>query len=102
VGVHNFFPQFFRQPSIRKQWRFFFYSVHSGGEIDLVLDNGRERIAVEFKASSAPQVSAKFVAALKDVGIGRAWIVAPVNRTYPSSNGITVGAPGDFIHSCAS
>jgi len=90
------------QPSIRKQWRFFFYSVHSGGEIDLVLDDGRERIAVEFKASSAPQVSTKFVAALKDACIGRGWIVAPVNRTYPSSNGITVGAPGDFIRSCAS
>jgi predicted AAA+ superfamily ATPase len=84
-------------PQVKKRWRFYFYSVHSGGEIDLVLDDGRERIAIEFKVSGAPDVPKGFLTALKDTGITIAWIVAPVERLYPAGNGVTVGTPHDFI-----
>ena len=84
-------------PHVKKRWQFFFYSVHSGGEIDLVLDNGRERIAVEFKVSSAPDVPQSFLTALTDTGISVAWIVAPVEKMYPAGNGVMVGTPGNFI-----
>jgi hypothetical protein len=85
------------QPGLGKKWRPFFYGTHSGGEIDLVLDDGRERIAVEFKASSAPDITGTFLTALKDTGIKHAWIIAPVSRSYPSKHGITIGSPMDFI-----
>jgi len=89
------------QPEIRKKCRFSFYSVHSGGEIDLILDTGTERIAVEFKASSAPEIPRNYRTALSDTGIEKAWIVAPVRTMYPSTNGITVGSPLDFIRYCS-
>jgi predicted AAA+ superfamily ATPase len=56
-------------PHVKKEWRFFFYSVHNCGEIDLVLDDGRERIAVEFKVSGAPNVPISLLTALNDTGI---------------------------------
>ncbi|MBN1578117.1 MAG: ATP-binding protein [Chitinispirillaceae bacterium] len=84
-------------PHVKKRWQFYFYSVHSGGEIDLVLDDGRERVAVEFKVSSAPDVPENFLSALKDTGITSAWIVAPVERSYPAGNGVMVGTPEDFL-----
>ena len=84
-------------PGVKKRWQFYFYNVHSGGEIDLVLDDGRERIAVEFKVSSAPDVPKGLLTALNDTGITVAWIVAPVERQYPAGNGVMVGAPADFM-----
>jgi len=84
---------------INRHWRFFFYAAHSGGEIDLILENGRDRIAVEFKASSAPDVPSRLQTAMADIEIERAWIVAPVNRLYPHSDAITVGTPTDFVTS---
>ncbi|HRZ89310.1 MAG TPA: DUF4143 domain-containing protein, partial [Spirochaetia bacterium] len=85
------------QAAVRKKYRCFFYGVHSGGEIDLVLDDGSEKIAVEFKASSAPDVPGKYITALGALGITRAWIVAPVKTNYPAAHGIMVGPPMDLI-----
>lgn len=84
-------------PAVTKRFRTYFYSVHSGGEIDLILDDGINRIAVEFKSSSAPEVPPLLAGALEDTGISTAWIVAPVNSVYPAGKGIMVGAPGDAV-----
>jgi predicted AAA+ superfamily ATPase len=46
--------------SISKDWQPSFYRTQAGAEIDLVLENGKERIGVEFKANTAPTVSAGF------------------------------------------
>lgn len=85
------------QPKLRKKYRFFFYSVHSGGEIDLVLDNGSEKIAIEFKASSAPEIPRRFSAACREINTEQKWIIAPVNRMYPARDGLMIGSPMDFI-----
>jgi hypothetical protein len=52
----------------------------NGAEIDLVLTKGKRQIAVECKASSAPEVGKGFWSALKDLGIKKAWIGAPVKE----------------------
>jgi predicted AAA+ superfamily ATPase len=52
--------------------RFSFYRTSNGAEIDLVLEKGNERMAVEFKASSAPRVERGFRNAMDDLGISRA------------------------------
>jgi predicted AAA+ superfamily ATPase len=85
------------EPAIAKRWRPFFYGAHGGGEIDLILDSGLQRVAVEFKASSSPTITRDFYAALADTGIETAWIVAPVVRPYPAGKGIMVGTPRDCI-----
>ena len=75
-------------------WEPFFYRTANGTEIDLVLVKGRERVAVECKASAAPQVSRGFKNALEDLNIETAWIIAPVDDAYPVASNATV-APLD-------
>jgi predicted AAA+ superfamily ATPase len=83
--------QIIATPGIPDRWKAFFYRSHQGEEIDLVLDNGRSRIAVECKASSAPEVPKGLHIARHDLGISTSWIVAPVEKSYPAGDGIMVG-----------
>ncbi|MFL6200175.1 MAG: ATP-binding protein [Thermoanaerobaculia bacterium] len=71
-------------------WQPGFYRTAAGAELDLVLERGRRRIAVECKASMAPTVSRGFWSALEDLGIDEAWVVAPVAEPYPLRKGVTV------------
>jgi len=73
-----------------RQWRPYFYRSASGAEIDLVLEKGRKRLAVEAKASSSPEVKRSFFNALEDAKIDEAWILAPVDESYPYRKGVTV------------
>lgn len=74
-------------------WKPYFYRSASGAEIDLILEKGLKRIALEIKASSAPDVKKSFWTALKDLNISKAWIVAPVETAYPYKNGVHVISP---------
>jgi len=74
-------------------WKPHFYRSASGAEIDLIMEKGLKRIALEVKASTAPEVRRSFWTALKDLGITKAWIVAPVETMYPYKNGVNVIPP---------
>jgi uncharacterized protein len=85
-------------PGIADRWKSSFYRSHTGEEIDLVLDDGSRRVAVEFKSSSAPLPPGKgTLTALKDLAIEDAWVVAPVLRTYTTANEVTVAGIGEFL-----
>lgn len=73
-----------------QSWRYYFYRTADGNELDLILEKGEERYAIECKASATPKVSRGFWIALKDLNISQAWIIAPVNETYPIANNVTV------------
>jgi uncharacterized protein len=79
------------------RWTPAFFKTAVGAEIDLVLTKGRKRIAVECKASSAPEVEKGFWNALKDLGIKEAWIIAPVKESYPVAKGVFVANLQDFL-----
>ena len=49
-------------------WRGAYYRTAKGAEVDLVLEKGRRRIAIECKASAAPQLTQGFWSAMKDIG----------------------------------
>jgi hypothetical protein len=78
-------------------WKTSFYRTSSGNEIDLVLEKGRRRVAVECKASSAPELTRGFRQALLDLEVSEAWIVAPVRESYPAGNGVTVAPLPRFL-----
>jgi hypothetical protein len=78
-------------------WRPYFYRAASGAELDLVLEKGRRRIAVECKASAAPAVGPAFWSALSDLGIDEAWVVAPVREGYPLGRGARVAPLLEFL-----
>ena len=79
-------------------WNPSFYRTIAGAEIDLILTKGTKKIGIEFKASSAPQITKGFWNALRDLKLDNAWIVAPVNDTYPLRENVFVTSLGDLIN----
>ena len=73
-----------------------FFRTIRGAEIDLVLEQGGSRIAVEFKVSSAARPSRGCWTALEDLNIERAWIIAPVQKSFPL-RGARVSPLPDFL-----
>jgi predicted AAA+ superfamily ATPase len=78
-------------------WQPFFYRTATGNEIDLILEKGGRRVAVECKVSTAPQVSKGWWHALEDLNIQEAWIIAPVQERYPLKRNMHVCPLGKFI-----
>ena len=73
-----------------------FFRTVRGAEIDLVLEQGRSRVAVEFKAIAAAKPMRGFWTALQDLNIKRAWIISPIQESYPL-HGAQVSSIQDFI-----
>jgi len=67
-----------------------FYRTSAGAEIDLILRKGRRTLAFELKSSTVPKVSKGFWNALDDISPDEAYVVAPVNASYPIKEGVMV------------
>ena len=67
-----------------------FYRTAAGAEVDLVIEHGAKKVAVEIKFSSAPKPTKGFWQALDDLRVTRAFVVAPVPRRYPLAAGVDV------------
>ena len=80
-------------------WHGYFYRTATGVELDLVLEKGRKRIAVECKLSAAPEVGQGFWTALSDLEISEGWIIAPVKQSYPLKKGVMVASLHEFVES---
>lgn len=72
------------------RWEAFFFRTSTGTECDLVLQRGRRRLAIECKASTAPQLTPDFHRATEDLRPESTWVVAPVREAYPVGKTITV------------
>lgn len=75
------------------EWKSYFYRSATGDEIDLLLEKGHRRIAIEIKASTSPEVTSGFWRALDDLNVDKAVIVAPVESPYPYKGDIQVLPP---------
>ena len=60
----------------------YFYSVHSGPELDLFMLKGGRRIGVEFKREDAPRLTHSMVTALADLKLHRLSVIYPGARRY--------------------
>lgn len=67
-----------------------FYRTAAGAEIDLVLEFGLERWAIEIKHSSAPKPSRGFYEGCKDVKATRKMLIYPGTETYMLKNDVCV------------
>jgi uncharacterized protein len=74
----------------------YFWSVHAGAEIDLLLLDRGQRIGIEFKYSEAPTVTRSMRAAAETLRLGRLWIVTPGNGCYPLEPDVTVCGLASF------
>ena len=67
----------------------FFWRTHAGAEIDLLVAQGDKLLGIEFKASSAPKVTAGSRTAIEDLGLERLYVVHPGPHRFKISEDIT-------------
>jgi predicted AAA+ superfamily ATPase len=80
------------------EWRTSFFRASSGEEVDLILEHGRRRLAFEFKASAAPQLTKGFFGVIKVLGPSRTWIVCPLDgEGYAIRAGVRVAGIGETL-----
>lgn len=79
------------------EYKGYFYRTSNGSEIDLILEKGSKKIAIECKSSTAPEVTKGFYNSLEDLGIDNAWVIAPVKEPYNIKKGIRVASIIDFL-----
>ena len=75
----------------------YFWSTHTGAEIDLFWQNHGKNWGVEFKYSDAPQLTKSMQVAINDLNLSHLWVVYPGKETYPLSESVTVLAIKDII-----
>ena len=72
-------------------WQPHYYRTASGDEMDLVMVKGYRRIAIECKASSAPQLSKGFWNAVQEIKPEITFVIAPIQgKSYPIREGVFV------------
>ena len=74
-----------------------FYRTAAGAEIDLIIERGNKKVAVECKSSMAPKISKGFYSSLEDLEIEEGYIIAPVKDSYPVKRNVWVMPLPDFI-----
>lgn len=72
------------------RWRGSFIRSGHGAEIDLIVERGSERIAIECKLSKAPRPSRGLYELQQDLGQIPAIIVAPVDDSYALRDNVRV------------
>lgn len=60
----------------------YFWSTHSGAELDLLFLRGNKRYGFEFKFSDAPKVTKSMKIALEDLGLHELWVIYPGNENF--------------------
>ena len=70
-----------------------FYRSAAGAELDVVVENGSQKTGFEIKFSSAPKVTKGFWQACEDVGVHKAYVVAPVQEGWTMANDVEVISP---------
>lgn len=78
-----------------------YFRTAAGAEIDLVLTLGSRRFGFEIKYSATPKPTRGFWSAMQDLSIERAWVVAPVARSYPIAENVMVIPVSDIPNELA-
>lgn len=77
--------------------KFSFYRSATGDELDLLIERGNRTIAVECKASSAPQVTKGFWRAIETIKPDKTYIIAPISGFYQFKNNVEVCGLSEFL-----
>ncbi len=74
-----------------------FYRTSNGVEIDLILEKGQDRIAIEIKHSSSPKLSRGFYQFIEDLSPSQVWVIAPVKDCFSLGQNILCGNLNHFL-----
>lgn len=70
----------------------FNYGVHSGDEMDLVVERGGKRYGFEFKATDNPGMTASIQNSMRDLNLTKVHVIYPGNRDYALRENVFVTA----------
>jgi len=73
----------------KREEEMYFWSTHSGAEVDLFWQKGGKNWGVEFKYMDAPRLSKSMQIALTDLELDHLWVVYPGNDRYRLAKNIT-------------
>ena len=68
----------------------FFWAVHTGGELDLLIEPAGKRLGFEFKRSLAPSITRSMRSALETLELSELTIVYPGDQEFPLSRSVAV------------
>ncbi|MBM4046363.1 MAG: ATP-binding protein, partial [Planctomycetes bacterium] len=68
----------------------YFWAVHSGPELDLLVVSGARRVGFEFKWADAPGLTPSMQTALADLKLDRLYVVYPGTLAYALENRVEV------------
>ena len=71
----------------------FFWAVHTGGELDLLVERGGERLGFEFKRTLSPTVTRAMRSALETLDLDRLTVVYPGSDEYALERDVVVLRP---------
>ena len=82
----------------KPDWNCYFYRTASGDEMDLILEKGNQRIAIECKASTAPKLAKGFYRALEVIQPQKTYVIIPAPVSYEIAPNITVCGLSEFLN----
>src|SRR5690606_6611345 len=69
--------------NLSDKWQASYYRTTEQTEIDLILERGNERWAIEIKRTSAPKIPAGFHRACEDIKATRKFVIYGGRDSYP-------------------
>ena len=82
----------------KPDWNYYFYRTATGDELDLILEKGNQRIAIECKASTAPKLTKGFYRALEVVKPLKTYVIIPTQILYEIAPNVTVCGLSEFLN----
>lgn len=82
----------------KQDWDYYFYRTASGDELDLILEKGNQRIAIECKASTAPKLTKGFWRAIEVVKPQQTFVIIPTQVLYEIAPNVTVCGLSEFLN----
>jgi uncharacterized protein len=80
------------------EWRASFFRSSSGEGVDLILERGKRRLAFEFKASAAPQLTKGFFGVIETIQPMQTWVVCPMDgEGYSLRDNVKVSGIGETL-----
>jgi predicted AAA+ superfamily ATPase len=81
------------------RWQKYYFRTSNDAEIDLILNKGLKKIAIEIKAASNPKVTRSFWNCIESVSPDRTVVIAPVETPYPIASQVMVMPLDKFLDS---
>lgn len=80
-----------------KEEKCFYWRTQAGAELDLLLDQDKERLGFEFKRTDSPSTTKSMHIAMEDLKLRHLFVVYPGNKTFPLAQGLTAIAFEDLV-----